>query len=170
LEESISGNPEDISPQVLHSRALEIINPIFEREIRDHLASYGELLGSDRTSSDIEEVVKAAFHGRVDVLFVSRGEENWGHFDPATDEMQLVQTDEPGAIELLDFAAAQTLLNSGTEYALQPEVMPRDSTIAALSDTDRQIVFESPFEIEVLLTERNQVKPNVGSTWFFYGI
>jgi hypothetical protein len=53
-------------------------------------------------------------------------------FDPAMDEMQLVQTDEPGANDLLDFAAAQTLLNSGTVYALQPEEMPRDSTIAAL--------------------------------------
>ena len=81
--------------------------------------------------------------------------------------MQLVQTDEPGAIELLDFAAAQTLLNSGTVYAYSPNIMPCDSTIAALSDTDRQIVFESPFEIEVLLTERNQVKPNFGPTWFF---
>ena len=46
--------------------------------------------------------------------------------------MQLVQTDEPGAIDLLDFAAAQTLLNSGTVYALQPEEMSRDSTIAAV--------------------------------------
>ncbi len=72
LEESISGNPEDISPQDLHSRALEIINPIFGQETQDHLASYRELLGGDRTSSDIEEVVKAAFHGRVDVIFVSR--------------------------------------------------------------------------------------------------
>ena len=132
LEESISGNPEDISPQDLHSRALEIIDPIFGRETQDRLASYGELLGSDRTSSDLEEVVKAAFHGRVDVLFVSRGEQRWGYFDPAKDEIQLVQADAPGAIDLLDFAAAQTLLNSGTVYALLPEEMPRDSTIAAL--------------------------------------
>jgi hypothetical protein len=132
LEESISGNPEDISPQDLHSRALEIIDPIFGRETQDRLASYGELLGSDRTSSDLEEVVKAAFHGRVDVLFVSRGEQRWGYFDPAKEEIQLVQADTPGAIDLLDFAAAQTLLNSGTVYALQPEEMPQNATVAAL--------------------------------------
>ncbi|MGO9116810.1 MAG: hypothetical protein ACLQPD_04270 [Desulfomonilaceae bacterium] len=53
-------------------------------------------------------------------------------FDPAMDEVQLLQAREPGAIDLLDLAAAQTLLNSGTVHALQPEEMPRDSTIAAL--------------------------------------
>jgi hypothetical protein len=37
-----------------------------------------------------------------------------------------------GAIDLLDFAAAQTLLNSGDVYALPPEVMPHDSTNAAV--------------------------------------
>ena len=53
-------------------------------------------------------------------------------FDPAMDEVRLLQAREPGAIDLLDFAAAQSLLNSGTVYALQPDEMPRGSTIAAL--------------------------------------
>ena len=132
LEANISGAPKEISPQDLHSKAVEIVTPYFERETKDRLATYRELIGTDKTSSDLEEVVKAAFHGRVDVLFVPLGVQRWGNFNPANDKVRLLAADVPGAIDLLDFAAAQTLLNSGAVYALQPEEMPHNSAIAAL--------------------------------------
>jgi hypothetical protein len=132
LEANISGNPDDISAQDLHSKALEIITPYFERETEDRLDTYEELLGTDKTSSDVEEIVKAAFDGRVDVLFVPLGAQRWGKFNPANDQVRLLDANEPGAIDLLDFAAAQTLLNSGAVYALSPEEMPHNSTIAAV--------------------------------------
>ncbi len=117
LEASISGNPDEISPQDLHSKAVEIISPYFEQETKDRLATYRELLGTDKTSSDVEEVVRASFQGRVEVLFVSLGAQRWGNFNPANDEVRLLEAGAAGAIDLSDFAAAQTLLNGGAVYA-----------------------------------------------------
>jgi hypothetical protein len=70
----------------------------------------------------------------VQLLLQHQGKWCVSIFMPAhsKDEIHVVQADAPGAIDLLDFAAAQTLLNSGTVYALQAEEMPSDSTIAAL--------------------------------------
>jgi len=132
LESNISGNPEEISPQDLHSKAVEIITPYFEQETKDQLATYVELLGTDKTSSDVEKVVRAAFHGRVEVLFVPLGTPRWGNFIPASDKVRLLEAGAPGAIDLLDFAAAQTLLNRGAVYALPPDEIPYNSTIAAV--------------------------------------
>lgn len=132
LEQSISGNPDEISPQDLHCKAVEIITPYFEQETKDRLGAYRELLGTDKTSSDLEEIVRAAFHGRVDVLFVPLGVQRWGNFNPVGDKVRSLEAGEPGAIDLLDFAASQTLLNSGAVYALLLDEMPHNSTVAAV--------------------------------------
>ncbi len=47
------------------------------------MASYESLLGTDKTSNNVEQVVKAAYHGRVDILFVPSGVQCWGDFDSA---------------------------------------------------------------------------------------
>jgi hypothetical protein len=39
---------------------------------------------------------------------------------------------EPSDEDLLDFAAAQTLLNSGTVYAIEPEKVPDETLLAAV--------------------------------------
>ncbi len=132
LEENISGNPEEISPQDVHRKAVEIATRHFEQETKDRLATYGEMLGTDKTSSDVEDIVKAAFHGRVDVLFVPLGVQRWGTFNRAKDRVRLLEAGDPGAIDLLDFAAAQTLLNGGAVYALQLEEMPHNFAVAAV--------------------------------------
>lgn len=132
LEQSVSGNPEGISAKDLHSKAVEIVAPHFEQETRDSLASYESLLGTNKTSSNVEQVVKAAYHGRVEVLFVPLGVQCWGDFNAADDEVRLLEKSEPGARDLLDFAAAQTVLNRGTVYALNHEDMPVKASIAAI--------------------------------------
>ena len=132
MEESISGNPDETPAKELHRKAVDIVATVFKKEIDDDKAMYGELSNTARTSSRVEEVVKAAYHGRVDVLFVERGVRQWGEYDPSTDEVRLLGPEAPAAGDLLDFAAAQTLLNSGTVYAVAHEDMPYNASIAAI--------------------------------------
>lgn len=132
VDEIISGNPEGVLPQDLHEHAVKIAVPYFEREMTDHVDLYRQLIGTGRASNVVEEVVKAAYHGRVETLFIPVGIHQWGTYDPATDEVILRQSNcEPGC-DLLDFAAVQTLLNSGSVYARQPDQMPDRAPVAAI--------------------------------------
>ncbi len=133
LEQGISGNPEGVPVEDLHRKAVEIVAPDFEREIHGRVAMYGQLANTGKAVSHVEEVVKAAYHGRIDILFVPVGFQQWGDFDSSSEEVRLLEEGEPGAGDLLDFAAAQTLLNSGTVYAVNPEDMPHgNGAVAAI--------------------------------------
>jgi hypothetical protein len=66
-------------------------------------------------------------------LFVAVGFQQWGTFDPATNTVWVHEEAEPGDEDLLDFAAIQTLLNRGTVYAVEPEKVPDETLLAAVS-------------------------------------
>jgi hypothetical protein len=70
-------------------------------------------------------------NGRIDSLFVATGVQQWGSFDPDTQEVRLQQEVTPENKDLLDSAAVHTFLNSGTVYAVKPDAMTDSTPIAA---------------------------------------
>ncbi len=132
LDEGIEGNPEDLSAKQLHRRAWAIVHPIFQAAQREALAKYEELEGTGLTSKDVEEIVAAAHHGRVEMLFVALRRQQFGFFDPDTDSVREGEQKEPGSEDLLGFAAIQTFLNGGAVYAVEPEGVPGGALLAAV--------------------------------------
>ncbi len=132
LDEGIEGNPEDLSAKQLHRRAWAIVRPIFQAAQREALAKYEELEGTGLTSKDVEEIVAAAHHGRVEILFVALGRQQFGFFDPDTDSVREGEQKEPGSEDLLGLAAIQTFLNGGAVYAVEPEGVPGGALLAAV--------------------------------------
>lgn len=80
----------------------------------------------------MKEAVSAAYHGRVDVLFVAVGVQVWGHFDPDKDRVSVHNSPEPGDEDLLDLTAVQSLIKGGTVYAVAPEEVPDRAALAAV--------------------------------------
>ena len=132
LDQTIAGNPEEIHPKDLQEKGWEIVAPHFERELHDRILAYGDLTGSGRTLSSLTEIVKAAVHGRVEVAFVPLGVHWWGRYDPGTNEVIEAEDGRLGCMDLIDFAAAQTLINGGVVYAMEPEKMPVKVLAAAI--------------------------------------
>ena len=134
VDEGIEGNPEEMSADELHEPAWAIVQPLFLRAQKQAAAQYRQLAGADseQASSDLKEVVPAAYHGRVETLFVAVGLQQWGTFDPATNVVQLHEEAEPGDEDLLDLVAAYTLLNRGTVYAVEPEKVPDNARLVAV--------------------------------------
>ena len=134
LYEGLEGNPEGLSAKELHQRAWELVEPIFGTNQQEAMKQFKRLHGkqSDLASDDLKTVVKAAKYGRVDILFVPLGIQQWGRFEP--DNNQVLLEDKPSLEneDLLDFAATQTILNSGQVYALQPEDLPGKGELAAI--------------------------------------
>lgn len=124
LEEGMTGNPDDLAARELHDRAWEIVQPYFERSQEEQAAQYRHLKGTGRTADRIEEIVPAAYHGRIGSLFVQVGVQRWGAYEPNNGRVELHDDPSPDAADLLDLAAVQTLLHGGEVYAVEAEEMP----------------------------------------------
>jgi hypothetical protein len=128
----ITGNPEGASPEELHRQAWALVEPYFKREQQQAAARYQQLAGTGRTSCDPKEIVPGAYHGRIELLFVAVGRQQWGDYDPGANRVDLHTEVQPGSFDLLDLAATQTLLHGGAVYAVDPSEVPDKSLLAAV--------------------------------------
>jgi len=132
LERGIAGNPEALRGEDLRGQAWEIVEPHFLKAQEQAVSLYRQLAGTGRTSTSVEEIVPKAFEGRIEILFVAVGVQQWGVFDPDKRVAHLhpepVQADE----DLLDLAAVHTYLKGGTVYALKLEEVPEQTPLVAV--------------------------------------
>ncbi len=132
MAEGIPGNPEGMSMEQLHRQALAVVTPHFRKAENDALSLYRQSSGTGLTSNDIGQIVPAAYHGRVGVLFFVIGYREWGTIDPEGNILQKGKEQKSKGEDLLDFAAVHTFLNGGTVFPLSPERMPDSTPLAAV--------------------------------------
>ncbi|OPY15742.1 MAG: hypothetical protein A4E69_00465 [Syntrophus sp. PtaB.Bin138] len=132
MEGGISGNPKGLSPEQLHRDAYDIVTPHFQKAVNEALSQYNQSMGTGLTSDNVQEIIPAAYHGRVGILFVVQGYEYWGTYNPANDTISLDEKQEPGNEDLADFAAIQTFLNGGMVFVVEPGLLPAGARMAAV--------------------------------------
>jgi hypothetical protein len=132
FDKGINGNPEDLSPEELQKQAWGIIRPFFDEAHLEAVAEYKQQAGSGHTSNNIREIVPKAYHGGIKLLFVALGIQEWGTFDLKSNTIDLHEKAQPYDDDLLDFAAAYTIIHRGTVYAVKPEDVPGGLTVAAV--------------------------------------
>ena len=134
LEDGVTGNPNRENLKELHQESWNIARPLFEESQKKAFEKFEQLHGqhSELATTDVIAAVKAAKFGQVESLFVPLGMQIWGRYDDEKNEVILAS--EPGLEheDLLDFAAAETILNSGQVFAVPPEQMPGDGNLAAI--------------------------------------
>lgn len=132
VDETIAGNTDKKSDKELREESWRVMEPKFLEEIEEELERYGNLKSSKLVSSDLEEVVKAARYGKVDTLFVPKGQHRWGEFDEDKQTVLLTNERTNGNHDLFNVAATETLTKKGNVYALDGNRMPEHSSIAAI--------------------------------------
>ena len=132
LERGIKGNPDQLSGKQLHDEAWALVKPQFEKSREQAVAQYRQLAGTGRTACEVADVVPAACGGQIETLFVARDSRCWGKFDPVTGQLETHDQECPGDEDLLNLAAAHTLLHGRTVYALEPREMPDGALSAAV--------------------------------------
>jgi hypothetical protein len=129
----VQGNPEPMSAQALHNAAWEIVEPIFLEEQTEALAQFDQQFHrGELASDDFHEIVPACVFSRTHTLFVPVGQHRWGRYDAESNTVELFEEHEPGAEDLLNYAAVHAYLNGGTVHALRPANMPNGLGVAAL--------------------------------------
>ncbi|MBE9116747.1 hypothetical protein IQ249_12635 [Lusitaniella coriacea LEGE 07157] len=137
LSEGVIGNPENIQHQELHQQALQVIEPRWQAEEQQAIATYQESIQladtTEKASSQLERIVPAAYNGQVDTLLIAEDWEAWGKFDPQANKVERQTSPQTQDIDLIDFAAVHTFLKGGYIYSMPMEKMPTtDKPIAAI--------------------------------------
>jgi len=134
VDKVIKGNPDLLSADELHISAWDIVRPIFQVAQEEAVAHYQQLAGqaSERVADTLEKIVPAAYQGRIETLFVAAGVQQWGVYNPVTNEIDHHSQKESGDEFLLDLAAVQTYLKGGIVYIVEPEKVPGGTSAAAV--------------------------------------
>ncbi len=132
LERGVEGNPDSLKPEDLHRQAWRVVEPYFKAKEEEDVNRFTALAGTGRVSDQLGDIVPAATSGRVEALWVARGVQAWGRYDPADETVLLHETPEAGDQELLDLAAVQTILHAGTVYPLDRMKAPGEGPVAAI--------------------------------------
>ncbi len=132
LPGGVLGNPDELEENILRMKALAIAEPYYQQSEREAIELYNQSTGTGLTSTEIKDIVEAAFTGRVKFLFVARGIQQWGQFNVTDHRVTLHEQAQPGDQDLLDLAAYYTLLNSGTIFVRDPADIPDGKPIAAV--------------------------------------
>lgn len=130
--DALTGNFDRHDVNSIHQVALEKMKPYFLQRTAKVLNEYGNKSGTGLTSSIAEDIIPAAYYGRVSVLFVQKDEHIWGTFDENTNELTLHENRQEEDECLLDKAAIKTIKNGGEVFILEKTQMPADSKMAAL--------------------------------------
>lgn len=135
LDEAIRGNPDEQPAREIHAEALELLEPHLQRDLDLAVEAYAEGRSTDTASGDLRRIVPAAVEGRIDTLIVSDADTAWGSYDSAAGHMTVRSEPDNGDIDLLDHAAAATLLHGGTVHVLSAE------EVRAATGSDAAAVF-----------------------------
>lgn len=123
LPDSVHGNFDDASSDELHEKALQVVQPHFQRECDRAISNYHDAHGQNRATNDLEMILKASEMGAIESLLIREDTAIWGHID----RNGHVQDDgAPNEIshDLLDDAAVETLKTGGDVFVVREEDFP----------------------------------------------
>ena len=86
--------------------------------------------GTGKTSTQLEDVVSAAYFSRVEQLLIKNRASQYGSFNPEENRVYLTEQGNE-QYDLYNFAAIKTISNGGQVYILDEEKMPDGENIIA---------------------------------------
>ena len=145
----VTGATDELPPHEVHVRALAALEPHFAAGVAAQLATLADADGSGMALHDPTQIVGAAVEGRVRMLFFDDSVGPFGTFDRESHEVDSVCADAPRLLressdpaqgapadecgwDLVDLAAAETLLHGGEVFAFSGEDSPVQGAAALL--------------------------------------
>lgn len=134
VEDFIRGNPELISPEELHKKAWEIVEPIFNEDKTRAEDKYKQFAGQENNLylNSLEKIIPAAFNGQIESLFIDKENHQWGKFKADNNMVELSDGPKKDTEDLIEFASLLTLSRGGKVYALHRNEVPDGEKIAAV--------------------------------------
>lgn len=132
LEGAIKGNSDNKSTKELTDEAWEIVEDYFQQDVESDIDRFNNLQGSELISTDLENIVKGAYYGKVDTLFIPIGTKRFGIFDADEDSVETSESFNGAAVDLINYAAISAIRTGSTLYGLPQSEVPKNSSLAAI--------------------------------------
>ena len=129
----IEGNMDHLSLKDLHAKAVDLLHELREDIPVRALQRFADQTGRrpELGSTDLKEVVPAAYFSRIDTLLVRARARQWGRFDADENRITLHDERQPGDVDLIDRTIMQVIFNGGRVLFLSPGDMPQGAMLAA---------------------------------------
>ena len=131
MDQAVHQVPNELSPPEIHELTYPKVEDYFQADRRQAYQRFHEI-DEGMSTVDLETTVNSAVDGQVELLFLTQQDQRWGTYDPGERTIDLVEEYEAGAVDLLNLAAVQTLLNNGLVFLVDSEQMPGDEPVAAV--------------------------------------
>jgi len=129
IDKNIKGNPEFTDINTIHEMANEIISEHKRKRKEKKIKRYYSLFHSIRNvSKDIDQIVPAAYNKRIKAMLIAKDYKIWGGFDEKNNRTIRKQGINDDAMELVNYAAVNTLLNGGEVYMINKEYKNKDES------------------------------------------
>jgi hypothetical protein len=123
LHQGAEGNPDELTAEQLRDRCWPLVHDHLVGTAADFEEQLGHQVAAGRASRELEAILSAAHDGRVETLYVPRGQPCWGTFDRASRSVQAHSARQHGDEDLYSLAAIQTLRNGGQAYGGTPALL-----------------------------------------------
>ena len=135
VKQTIDGNVDHFSPEQLLVQAKPIVEQVI-RDSRDRDASSIEQARRKPAATDPEQILAAAFDGRIEILFIAKEASLNGSFYPDTKILKEIRREPTGdpsdaCHDLIEVAIAETLKHGGRVHAVSESEMPVNAAMAA---------------------------------------
>ncbi|OQA02700.1 MAG: hypothetical protein BWY69_00910 [Planctomycetes bacterium ADurb.Bin401] len=132
VSKGIHGNPDQVSADNLHMQAWDIIVGYIKKDEAKYTALYNDFSNTNKTSTDINTILQAAYMGRVDTIFVSENHHIFGKFNFSSLTIETHNEKREGDEDLLNLAVIYTLKTEGRVFPMNKNLMKTGEPIAAI--------------------------------------
>jgi hypothetical protein len=129
VTEAIQGAPNGLRGPEMHKRGVEIVRNQVPDTLQKLLDGFDKAVGTGHASLRAQEIVKAAYDGRIAHLLLRPDAEFTGDFDEVRQKVKR-HTDIPR--DLLNEAAIETYKHGGSAWSVAAEKMPNGAPVAAV--------------------------------------
>ncbi len=132
IEEGVDCSYDSLEPEQLQSKVLEVIKSLNQKKTEMIIEAYKKAEAESMGSSDLQQVAKAAYEGRVETVLLEENRIISGNIDCNTGKIKSGDINDPAIGDILDGLAELVLKKSGTVILVSKDEMPSPTGVAAI--------------------------------------
>jgi hypothetical protein len=132
VDPGVQGAPDGLEGGEMHRRALRSLEEWQQEPGRVVPADFDRRVSAGLASMHIQEIVPAAFAGRVSQFFFQANAQYPGAYDSVRQKVKRTEDPLDGPADLVESAAYQTILQGGQAQIIAARAMPGGAPICAV--------------------------------------
>ncbi len=128
LEEFVKGSPGKLEPSQIFNDSREVIEPLTKADRQQALENFMELQGSEKTKSELKEILPDAYYGKIQTLLIEEGAEQFGVFIPEEERVEFSSDENlEDSYELYNYTLIKTISQGGEAFLIPAAEMPAEA-------------------------------------------